>query len=537
MLFNSAIFIFVFLPITLVVYYTLNALRLDRAAIVWLVVASAVFYAWFSVRYLALLAVLIVFNYLMGVLLARDFHAGRRRPALLAFGIAINLCVLGYFKYTNFFIDNVNVLFGSDFVLRQIILPIGISFFTFQKIAYLVDAYRGETKEYNFLDFSLFVMYFPQLIAGPIVHHKEMIPQFSGSTDRRFNVQDLACGIVLFTIGLTKKAVLADTLVGLADPVFAEAQARHIPSLYDAWSGVLAFTLQIYFDFSGYTDMALGLALMMSIRLPLNFDSPYQATNIIDFWRRWHMTLSRFLRDYLYIPLGGNRHGEPRRFANLMLTMLIGGLWHGSSWTFVAWGALHGLYLIINHAWQRYGGALHFPLRGTVAGRSAAWVITVVAVLVAWVFFRSESFAAAKAMLRGMAGWGGFGVPNHPSFIGQQLASLFGLFGLKLEGHSLALLNSFGRACMLGILLAAVAILPNSQQLLAGLRPALQKVVPSQFGRWLGHTIVWRPLLTVDGSIQLNLLTGLLFASLFLAAIIWQTLRTTSLQPFIYFQF
>jgi D-alanyl-lipoteichoic acid acyltransferase DltB (MBOAT superfamily) len=536
-LFNSAIFIFVFLPITLAVYYGLNALRLDRMAIGWLVVASAVFYGWFSVRYLAMLAVLIVFNYVMGVLLARDFHAGRRRPALLALGVGINLAVLGYFKYTNFFIDNLNVLFGSDFVLRQIILPIGISFFTFQKIAYLVDAYRGETEEYDFLDFSLFVMYFPQLIAGPIVHHKEMIPQFVGSGARRFNAQDLAAGLVLFTIGLIKKAVFADTLVGLADPIFAAAQARHIPSLYDAWSGVLAFTLQIYFDFSGYTDMALGLALMMSIRLPLNFNSPYQTTNIIDFWRRWHMTLSRFLRDYLYIPLGGNRRGERRRFVNLMLTMLIGGLWHGAAWTFVAWGALHGIYLIINHAWLRVGGALRLPLRGTAAARGAAWLITFLAVAVAWVFFRSESFAAAVTMLRGMAGRGGLGAPSELSYVAQQLVSVFSLFGFKIEGRWLTLLGVFGRAGMVGILLAAVAFLPNSQQMLAGLRPALQKVMPSRLGRWLGHMLVSRPFLEPDGSLRLTALTGFIFAGLFLAALAWQTMRTTSLQPFIYFQF
>jgi alginate O-acetyltransferase complex protein AlgI len=537
MLFNSAIFIFAFLPITLVVYYGLNALRLERMAIAWLVVVSAVFYAWFSVRYLALLAVLIVFNYLMGVLLARDFQTGRRRPALLACSIAANLAVLGYFKYTNFFIDNVNALIGTEFVLRQIILPIGISFFIFQKIAYLVDAYRGETEEYDFLDFSLFVMYFPQLIAGPIVHHKEMIPQFAGATGHRFDMQDLAAGLTLFTIGLIKKAVFADTLVGLVDPVFTAAQARHIPSLYDAWSAVLAFTLQIYFDFSGYTDMALGLALMMSIRLPLNFNSPYQAVSIIDFWRRWHMTLSRFLRDYLYIPLGGNRHGERRRFVNLMLTMLIGGLWHGAAWTFVAWGALHGVYLVINHAWQRLGGAAKLPGRGTDAGRWAAWLITFLAVVVAWVFFRSESFAAAKYMLRGMAGGNGLGAPGEQSYLSQQLVSVFGLFGVKVEGRWLTFLSVAGRAGILGVLLAAVTLLPNSQQLLAGLRPALQKVVPSQLGRWLGQTIIWRSFLAADGSIQLTAVTGFVFASLFLAAMLWQTLRTTSLQPFIYFQF
>jgi alginate O-acetyltransferase complex protein AlgI len=537
MLFNSATFIFVFLPITLVGYYALNALQLDRMAIAWLVLASAVFYAWFSVRYLALLAVLIVFNYLAGVLLARDFHAGRRRPALLAFGIAVNLGVLGYFKYTNFFIHNVNLLFGTDFLMRQIILPIGISFFTFQKIAYLVDAYRGETEEYDFLDFSLFVMYFPQLIAGPIVHHKEMIPQFARSAGRGFNIQDLAAGLVLFTIGLIKKVVFADTLVSLADPVFAAAQGQHIPSLSDAWSGVLAFTLQIYFDFSGYTDMALGLALMMSIRLPLNFNSPYQATSIIDFWRRWHMTLSRFLRDYLYVPLGGNRRGELRRFVNLMLTMLIGGLWHGAAWTFVAWGALHGVYLIINHAWQRFGAAVRLPWRGTPMGRCTAWLITFLAVVVAWVFFRAESFGAAKAMLRGMAGWGGLGLQTKLSYFGQELEFLFGVAGVKVEERSLVLLNSFEHVGRLVILLAAVATLPNSQQLLASLRPALQKIVPTQFGRWLGHIAVWRPILAADGSIRLTALTGFLFAALLLAAITWQTLRATSLQPFIYFQF
>lgn len=537
MLFNSAVFICVFLPVTLVGYYLLNGQGLRRWAIAWLVFASCVFYGWFSVRYLALLAVLILLNYAIGVMLSRDFRAGRRRPVLLATGIILNLAVLGYFKYTNFFIDNVNVLFGADFVLQKILLPIGISFFTFQKIAYLVDAYRGEAEEYDLLDFSLFVMYFPQLIAGPIVHHREIIPQFLATAARRFHVDDLAAGIALFTIGLVKKVAIADTLVGWSDPIFAAAQAGQVPSLYAAWTGILSFTLQIYFDFSGYTDMALGLALMIGIRLPLNFNSPYQAVSIIDFWRRWHMTLSRFLRDYVYIPLGGNRRGPRRRTINLMLTMLLGGLWHGAAWTFVAWGALHGLYLIVNHAWQRLGSALRLPWRGTAAGRWTAWLITFLAVVLAWVFFRAESFSAAIAMLRGMAGLGGFGLPTDMSYFAQRVVGLFSLFGVTLEGRWLVALGALGRGGALALLLAAVFLLPNSQQLLAGLRPALQKVDPSSLGRRLRNMLVGRPVFSPDGSLQLNAVTGFAFAAMFLAAMLWQSMRTTSLQPFIYFQF
>jgi alginate O-acetyltransferase complex protein AlgI len=283
--------------------------------------------------------------------------------------------------------------------------------------------------------------------------------------------------------------------------------------------------------------MALGLALMMSIRLPLNFNSPYQAVSIIDFWRRWHMTLSRFLRDYLYIPLGGNRHGEQLRFINLMLTMLIGGLWHGAAWTFVAWGALHGVYLVINHAWQRLGGAVKLPGRGTAVGRWAAWLITFLAVEVAWVFFRSESFAAAKYMLQGMAGRGGFDLPTELSYFAQQVVALLGWLGVQVQGRWLMPLDALGRYVLFGGSLAAVLLLPNSQQLLAGLKPALQKVAPSQLGRWLGHMVVGRPILTTEGTIRLTAVAGFTFSGLFLAALLCQTLRTTSLQPFIYFQF
>ncbi len=537
MLFNSAVFILVFLPVTLAGYYFLNERGLRRWAIAWLVVASAVFYGWFSVPYLAMLAVLILINYVLGVLLSQAFRACRRRPILLALGIAVNLGVLGYFKYTNFFIDDVNMAFGTHFVLLNILLPIGISFFTFQKIAYLVDAYRGEAEEYDLLDFSLFVMYFPQLIAGPIVHHKEMIPQFLSSSARRFNAEDLAAGLALFTLGLIKKVAIADTLAGWSDPVFAAAHSGQIPTLYAAWTGVLSFTFQIYFDFSGYTDMALGLALMIGIRLPLNFDSPYKATNIIEFWRHWHMTLSRFLRDYVYIPLGGNRRGPRRRFINIMLTMLIGGLWHGAAWTFVAWGGLHGAALVINHAWHRVSAGIWLPWRGRAAGRWTARLITFVAVVIAWVFFRAESFAAATSMLKGLTHFNHLGLPTQTSHFTQGATALFSTFGVSIQGRWLVALNVLGRAGVLAILVGGVFLLPNSQQLLTSFRPSLQKVSPSKLGERLRTFMIGRAIFAPDGSIWLNGLTGCAFAALFLATMLSQALETTSLQPFIYFQF
>ena len=277
MLFNSPFFIFIFLPITLIGFFLLGARSLHRLAIAWLVLASSVFYGWFNAEYLILLAFLIVFNYFCGIKLSRDYHEGRSSPIALALGLAINLGVLAYYKYTNFFIDNANAILGKHFVLQRIILPLGISFFIFQKIAYLVDAYRGEAEEYDFLDFSLFVMYFPQLIAGPIVHHKEMIPQFRKASIFKLCPEDLASGLTLFTIGLCKKVLIADAVTGWSDPIFAAAQSGTAPTMIDAWCAALSFTFQIYFDFSGYTDMALGLALMIGIRLPLNFNSPYKA--------------------------------------------------------------------------------------------------------------------------------------------------------------------------------------------------------------------------------------------------------------------
>jgi alginate O-acetyltransferase complex protein AlgI len=507
MLFNSSVFVFAFLPITLIGFFLIGSQGWRRAAMAWLVLASMFFYGWFRWQYLLLFAILVLFNYYYGVKLAHERRRGRANRASLAVGLAVNLLVLAYFKYANFFITNTNWAFGSHFSLLNIVLPLGISFFTFQKIAYLVDAYRGDAEEYSLLDFSLFVMYFPQLIAGPIVHHKEMIPQFRRPAILRPSAADLATGLTLFTIGLVKKIIIADTVVGWSDPVFAAARAGSVLPLAEAWTGAIAFSFQIYFDFSGYTDMALGLALMIGIRLPLNFNSPYKATGIIDFWRRWHMTLSRFLRDYVYFPLGGNRRGKPRRYVNLMATMLLGGLWHGAAWTFVAWGGLHGLYLIVNHAWRALRGRR--PEDAGVVEVWAARIVTFLAVVVAWVFFRAEGFHAAFRMVRGMIGMNGITTPGQaPSHLAELL-----------------------------ILLVMVWLLPNSQELLSRFRPTISIVAAGRLPAPLLHLGMRAGLLSDDGSLALGALAGVAVGFVMFGALLYQTLRSTVLLPFIYFQF
>jgi D-alanyl-lipoteichoic acid acyltransferase DltB (MBOAT superfamily) len=329
---------------------------------------------------------------------------------LLALSVSSNLALLGYYKYTDFFITNIDELAGLDWSLHNIILPLGISFFTFTQIAYLVDVYRGEVREYRITDYFLFVTYFPHLIAGPIIHHKEMMPQFANNAAEQMTARNITAGLVLFTIGLAKKILIADRVMVYVTPVFTAAENGASLTFFEAWGGILAYVIQLYFDFSGYVDMALGLSLLFGIRLPLNFNSPYKATSIIDFWQRWHMTLSRFLRDYLYIGLGGNRKGTFRRYLNLLLTMLLGGLWHGAGWTFIIWGAMHGVYLCINHAWRAFcknrKNVLSENFRTLLYG-----AITFLAVTVSWVFFRADSTEGALQILKGMAGFNGVALP------------------------------------------------------------------------------------------------------------------------------
>lgn len=396
MLFNSYGFVLVFLPIVWAGYRLLTT-RDDggRATTVWLTAASLVFYGYWDVRFVPLILLSITVNYLIGLAIDR---AENRRRAWLELGIAFDLGLLGYFKYANFFVATVETVGGADLAWTTVVLPIGISFFTFQQIAYLVDIYRREAFERDPWRFALFVTFFPQLIAGPIVHHREMMPQFTGQRiDRR--TADLVLGIVIFTIGLAKKVVIADGVAPVADGVFDAAAMGATPSMIEAWAGALAFGLQIYFDFSAYSDMAIGLGRMFGITLPINFAAPYKATSIIAFWQRWHITLSRFLRDYLYIPLGGGRHGEWRRYRNVFSTMVLGGIWHGAGWTFLLWGVLHGLFIIANHAWRRWwpGPAVPAWIRG---------LSTFTLVTIAWVPFRAADLSSTMILYTAMAGLG-----------------------------------------------------------------------------------------------------------------------------------
>jgi alginate O-acetyltransferase complex protein AlgI len=414
MLFNSQVFITGFLPIVLGLYYAVASRRSARQSVV--VLASLAFYGWWDIRFVPLLGGLTVANWLI----AQWFgvHRARWIPIL---GVVLNLAVLGLFKYADFFRGTAYALLGENFHPWQLILPLGISFFVFQKISYLIDLRRGDRHIYAFLDFCMFVTFFPQLIAGPLVRHNEIIHQFALDPRRPEMWENLSRGFVLFVIGVAKKVALADTLAMVADPLFTRAAGVSL-SAAEAWTATGAYTLQIYFDFSGYSDMAIGLALMFGLRLPMNFNAPYRAVSIRDFWRRWHMTLSRFLRDYLYIPLGGNRCGAVRQAVNVVATMLLGGLWHGANWTFVAWGGLHGLALAVNHVWEGWG--LRLP-------RAAAWAITLLFVMACWVLFRSADFTTAGDILGSMVGAHGLG---HLSLDREYVAALIGGAAVALLG-------------------------------------------------------------------------------------------------------
>jgi alginate O-acetyltransferase complex protein AlgI len=411
------------------------------------------------------------------------------------FGVGVNLAVLGFFKYTNFLVDNLNAVIGTDWHIGRIILPLGISFFTFQKVAYLVDAWRGKTREHTFGEYCLFVCFFPQLIAGPIVHHSEMLPQFKQAHIFRFNPTAFAAGITWFTLGLCKKTIFADGIAGYSTSVFGEAAQGTSPGMWAAWGAALAYACQVYYDFSGYTDMAIGLGQMFGIRLPVNFNSPYQAANIIDFWRRWHITLSTFLRDYLYIPLGGNRLGSARRYMNVFITMLLGGIWHGASWTFVVWGALHGVYLMINHAWvDLRRGSERKP---TFASRVAAKTITFLAVLVAWVFFRADSMSTALRMLGSMVDLGSAHV------------------------SAAEIVASWKQIAATAALLCWAWFAPNTQQWLARAEPAPEprpEPINPSLQAW-----TWRP--------------GMLWAGLTAGFFVLALLHLSRITEFLYFQF
>lgn len=484
MLFNSYGFIFIFLPIVLVGFFGLARIG-NLYATAWLALASIFFYGYWNPIYIGLLLISIICNYAFATWLSKigARQATSNKQNLLIFAIAANLALLAYYKYANFFVSSISDVVGSSWRVGEIVLPLGISFFTFTQIAFLVDTYQGKVKEQNFIRYLLFVTYFPHLIAGPVLHHKEMMPQFARPSTFSFDRNTFALGVTIFVLGLAKKVLLADSLAEFPGPIFAALASGGQPAVFEAWIGALSYTLQLYFDFSGYSDMAIGLSLMFNVRLPLNFNSPYKAASIIEFWRRWHMTLSRFLRDYLYIPLGGSRNGKVRRYLNLAATMLLGGLWHGAAWTFVIWGGLHGIYLVINHAWRALKQKLGWGDGGLIL-RIFSIALTFLAVVVAWVFFRADSYASALTMLSGMFGQHGWSVSES---VWQQLHATHPqwLDGVAMNGLTPLSKVNPDRALILIILgLLMVWCLPNVQQLMRRFQPVLEADSQLASSRW-----------------------------------------------------
>jgi alginate O-acetyltransferase complex protein AlgI len=529
LLFNSYVFIFCFLPIVLAGYALLRGAANLLWPITWLAVASLFYYAWWKPEFLLLLLFSVSVNFLLGKLIIEGGLSRPQSRAVMAAGIIFNLCLLGYFKYAGFLVANTNNLFGAHWAVPSIILPIGISFITFQKIAFLVDAHRGLVRNFTLFNYAFFVTFFPQLIAGPITHHSEIMPQIGPAQKRDF-AADLAVGISIFVVGLFKKVVIADSLAVYADAGYAMVKAGHPLDSASAWATVLCYSFQLYYDFSGYSDMAVGLARMFGFRLPVNFYSPYKASSIIDFWRCWHITLSRFLRDYLYIPLGGNRHGPVLRYLNLGIVMLLGGLWHGANWTFVIWGGVHGLMLAVNHAWR----ALPFsrsPVFKTRPAEHFAILVTFVAVTLAWVPFRADTLADAARMLSYL--WPTPGDPNG-------LASLWNFIDSQLGGlkHVARMTEWFTPRELwpavlppdyltvhtkpMGLLLLCVGIAtfaaPNTYQIFARFEPALG--LPEE-RTWSGAVaeLDWRVAFVVAGMFLLSVL------------------RLSHVSPFLYYQF
>lgn len=390
MLFNSYEFIFIFLPITLILYFWLNKYNKNKLAKAWLVIASLYFYSYFHKSYLILITISILVNYFIGQKLSSNKYNVIQRKILLIIGVVFNLGGLGYFKYYDFFVSNINALLGTNFTLLHILLPLGISFFTFQQLSFIVDSYKRYDLTYDFLDYCLFVTFFPQLIAGPIVLPTEMLPQFEAEENKKINWENMNKGLYIFSIGLAKKVIIADTIANFANAGFDMMDKLNF---IEAWLTSISYTLQLYFDFSGYCDMAIGIGLMFNIILPANFNSPYKSTNIQEFWKRWHMTLGRFMTNYLYIPLGGNRKGEVKTLRNLFIVFLASGIWHGAGWNFIIWGMLHGICIVIHRVWKNSGRKLN---------KLVGWFITINLVNIFWVFFRAQTVTDAMKVIKGM---------------------------------------------------------------------------------------------------------------------------------------
>jgi D-alanyl-lipoteichoic acid acyltransferase DltB (MBOAT superfamily) len=490
-LFNSHLFIFLFLPLCVLLFYCLRPAGL-RVQIAVILIGSFLFYASWDWRFLSLLLCSIALNYIVSGFLVRAVARDDTRTAdiIVAVGVTLNLAAIGVFKYANFIGQNFADLVNAHYTVRDIILPLGISFFTFEQIGYLVDIRRGNFYPRNLERYATFVAFFPRLVAGPILRYNEILPQLTERRGKRLIGADIGVGLTIFIFGLVKKSVLADNIA----PYEAIAFAPHAGlDFFAAWTGALAYTCRLYFDFSGYSDMAIGCARCFGIIFPMNFNSPYKSASIIEFWRRWHITLSRFLRDYLYISLGGNRKGPTRRYVNLMITMLLGGLWHGANWTFVIWGGLHGLYLCVNHAW--IGAAKRIaPLekfRASRAGCAFGFVVTFICVTIGWVYFRAADAYSATHILTGMIGANGFALPYAlMGAIGPLGAFLHSLGVTESAAGGVQFLSAWAWIiCLLGI----AWLLPNTQEILADHQPVLETDEFWNVRGALAHRLRWQP--------------------------------------------
>jgi D-alanyl-lipoteichoic acid acyltransferase DltB (MBOAT superfamily) len=502
MLFNSYEFIFVFLPATLVIFFLLGRAS-SKAALGWLVVASLLFYAWWRPSNVLIILTSLVTNLVFARLLLRlvaNEANVRLGQFVLGLGITFNIVFLGYFKYTNFLQSAMNDLVGTDFVLTMVILPLGISFFTFQQIAFLIDVHGRNIETFRPREFFLFVLFFPQLIAGPIVHFREMMPQFL-SSPCRFNRENFSVGLSLFIIGLFKKVVLADGIAPHVTPIYELAASGANISLFPAWMAAIGFTLQIYFDFSGYSDMAAGLGRCFGVRLPINFDSPLKATNIIDFWSRWHITLTRFLT--------AGPKSSPGAFFRILaaptiLTMFLSGIWHGAGYLFILWGTLHGFYIAINHAWRMVGPRLWSSKeRYERFMRPTGLLLTFISVTVTMILFRATNVEAATGLLRGVFGLNGISLPTE-ILERSGLSSVLGSIVSASEMQS-ATDFVFASAWIVALLFIAL-VLPNSIQILARYEPVLGvKQLAPDTGR-LARLLTWNP--TIPWAVGMSVLAA-----------------------------
>lgn len=400
MLFNSYIFIFLFFPLVLIGYYSLNHFRMYKTALMYLVSMSMWFYGYNNIYYLLILIVSILINYSITTVMSKAASI-RMRKICLCVGILLNIGILFYFKYYDFFTQNVNAVLKTDFVLLNLVLPLGISFYTFQQLSYVIDVYKRECENYSLLEYAAYVSFFPQLIAGPIVYHSELIPQFQDANNKKLNFENLSKGLYAFSLGLAKKVLIADTFSFIVNIGYENISQLNTPSSFLV---MVCYSLQIYFDFSGYCDMAYGIGYMLNIKLPVNFNSPYKADSVSDFWDRWHMTLTRFFTKYIYIPLGGNRKGKARTYLNILIVFLISGLWHGANWTFILWGALHGILSVF----EKMTGIASLKIPKMVKTALTFLIVTFL-----WSLFRASSLTQAASLLSQLF-HGGFGAIYSP---------------------------------------------------------------------------------------------------------------------------